>query len=50
VRRFATDPGGATAIEYTLVAMLIAMVLIAALTSIGTHLNTVIAAVAPALQ
>ena len=46
---FAADTSGATAIEYALIAMLIAMVIIGALTSIGTQLNTSIAAIAPSL-
>ena len=37
VRGFAADTGGATSIEYTLVAMLIAVVIVAALTNIGTR-------------
>lgn len=38
--RFARDERGSTAIEYSLVAMLIAIVLIAALTTVGSKLNT----------
>jgi len=37
--RFMKDESGATAIEYGLIAALIAAVLIAALTAIGTNLN-----------
>jgi pilus assembly protein Flp/PilA len=39
VTRFLTDDSGATAIEYGLIAALIAAVLIGALTAIGTNLN-----------
>ena len=46
---FAADTSGATAIEYALIAMLIAMVIIGALTSIGTQLNTILAQVGPSL-
>ena len=40
VTRFLKDESGATAIEYGLIAALIAAVLIGALTAIGTSLNT----------
>jgi pilus assembly protein Flp/PilA len=49
-RAFVVNEDGATAIEYTLIAMLIAVVIITALTTIGTHLNTSIAAVATDLR
>ena len=39
LRRFAKDKEGATAIEYGLIAALIAVVIIAAVTSVGTELN-----------
>ncbi len=39
VTRFLKDESGATAIEYGLIAALIAVVLITVLTSIGTKLN-----------
>ena len=39
VKSFAADTGGATAIEYALIASLISMVIIAALTTIGTKLS-----------
>jgi pilus assembly protein Flp/PilA len=38
-KRFAADESGATAIEYGLIASLIAVVLITVLTSLGTELN-----------
>jgi pilus assembly protein Flp/PilA len=39
VTRFLKDESGATAIEYGLIAALIAVVLIAAVTSLGTKLS-----------
>ena len=38
--RFVADQSGATAIEYGLIAALIAVVIIGALTTIGSRLNT----------
>lgn len=40
LQSFVTDDSGATAIEYGLIAALIAVVVITALNSIGTNLNT----------
>jgi pilus assembly protein Flp/PilA len=40
INRFAKDESGATAIEYGLIAALIAVALITVLTTIGTNLNT----------
>jgi pilus assembly protein Flp/PilA len=40
VTRFLKDESGATAIEYGLIAALIAAVLIGSLTALGTTLNT----------
>jgi pilus assembly protein Flp/PilA len=39
IQRFVRDESGATAIEYGLIAALIAAVVIGALTAIGTNLN-----------
>ena len=39
VTRFLKDQGGATAIEYGLIAALIAVVIIVGLTSVGTSTN-----------
>ena len=39
VSRFAKDESGATAIEYGLIAALIAVVIITALTTLGTNLK-----------
>ncbi len=50
IRRFLGDESGATAIEYGLIAALIAVVIITALTSIGTRLNTKFAAIAGNLR
>ena len=41
IRQFARDEEGVTAIEYGLIAGLIAIVIIGAVTTIGTELNTV---------
>jgi pilus assembly protein Flp/PilA len=40
MKKFAADEEGATAVEYAFLASLVAMLLIAALTAIGTHLQT----------
>ncbi len=40
VTRFLKDESGATAIEYGLIAALIAVVIVGAVTTIGTKLNT----------
>ena len=40
VSRFLKDESGATAIEYGLIASLIAVVIIGAVTSVGTKLST----------
>lgn len=39
--RLMRDEGGATAIEYGLIAALISVVIIAAITAVGTQLSTV---------
>ncbi|GLK49028.1 fimbrial protein [Brevundimonas intermedia] len=39
ISRFAKDESGATAIEYGLIAALIAVVIITALTTLGTNLD-----------
>jgi pilus assembly protein Flp/PilA len=39
IRRFLQDESGATAIEYGLIAGLVAVAIIAALTALGTSLN-----------
>ena len=47
--RFARDESGATAIEYGLIVALIAVVIIAAVTTVGTNLGTKFNSVATAL-
>jgi pilus assembly protein Flp/PilA len=44
--RFAKDESGATAIEYGLIAALIAVVIITAVTSVGTNLSATFTTVA----
>ena len=39
-KRFAADVSGATAIEYGLIAALISVVIITAVTAVGTNLST----------
>ncbi|HLQ91022.1 MAG TPA: Flp family type IVb pilin [Xanthobacteraceae bacterium] len=48
--RFAKDESGATAIEYGLIAALIAISIIVALTSIGTNLTATFTSVATSLK
>jgi len=48
--RFVRDEKGATAIEYGLIAALIAVVIITALQNVGTHLTTKFTSVATALK
>ena len=50
MKRFIDDQSGATAIEYGLIAALIAVVLVGALTLVGTNLNTKFTAVSDALK
>ena len=49
IAKLLSDESGATAIEYGLIAALIAVVIITALTSVGTGLNTTFNSVAAAL-
>ena len=48
--RMLASKSGATAIEYGLIAALIAVVIITGLTNTGTKLNTKLAAIATALR
>lgn len=48
--RFIGDESGATAIEYGLIAALIAVVIIGALTSIGTSLSAKLSSVSTSLH
>jgi pilus assembly protein Flp/PilA len=50
ISRFVRDESGATAIEYGLIAALIAVVVITALTSIGTNLSTKFTTIATSLR
>ena len=46
IRRFRMNEGAATAIEYALIATLIAVVIIGAVTSVGTNLNATFSEIA----
>ena len=50
ISRFVRDKSGATAIEYGLIAALIAVVIITALTTIGTNLNVKFNSIASTLR
>ena len=50
MRGFAANRNGATAIEYGLIAGLIALVLVSALTSIGGNINGIMLSVAAAVH
>jgi len=49
IKRYLSDESGATAIEYGLIAALIAVAIIATVTSVGTKLQTTFTSVAGAL-
>jgi pilus assembly protein Flp/PilA len=49
-RRMLADRSAATAIEYGLIAALIAIVILTALTNIGSHLNTKLSTIATTLR
>ena len=46
IRRFVSDGRGVTAIEYGLIAALIAVVIVVAVTAVGTSLNAIFTTVA----
>jgi pilus assembly protein Flp/PilA len=48
--RFVRDESGATAIEYCLIAALIAVVIIGAVTAVGTKLSTTFTSVSTGLK
>ena len=48
--RFAKDESGATAIEYGLIAALIAVVIIGAVTTLGTNLSSKFGTIATAIK
>lgn len=50
IKRFARDEEGVTAIEYGLIAALIAVVIIGAVRLVGTGLNTTFTSVSDALK
>ena len=50
LRRFLRDDSGATAVEYGLIAALIAVVVLSALRTIGTNMNTKFMNVSSALR
>ena len=50
MKNFAADTAGATSIEYTLLAMLIAVVVITALTTIGNRVSAMIGSAATGLH
>jgi pilus assembly protein Flp/PilA len=50
ISRFVRDESGATAIEYGLIAALIAVVIITGLTSVGSTLNTKLSGIATSLR
>jgi pilus assembly protein Flp/PilA len=50
VKSFAADTGAATAIEYALIASLIAMLIITSLTSMGTKLSSFFTSVSTGLR
>lgn len=50
VTRFIKDSSGATAIEYGLIAGLISVVIITAVTTVGTNLSAKFTTIATALQ
>jgi len=49
-QRFLKNESGATAIEYGLIAALIAVVIVGALTTLGTNLNTTFTSVAGSVK
>lgn len=49
-KQLVRDESGATAIEYGLIAGLIAVAIIVALTTVGTNLNTLFGEVATAIE
>jgi pilus assembly protein Flp/PilA len=50
VTRFVKNESGATAIEYGLIVALIAVVIIAAVTTLGTNLNTTLSKAGSAIH
>jgi len=50
LKRFLNDDAGATAIEYGLIAALVAVVIITGLTAVGTKLSTTLTNVSTSLR
>ena len=50
LKQFVADESGATAIEYALIAALVAMALIASVTALGASLKSIFTSVATALN
>ena len=50
IRKFLTNRSGATAIEYALIATLIAVVIITGATNLGTKINTKLASITTSLR
>jgi len=49
LKRFAANDGGATAIEYTMIASLISVLIVTAVTTIGTSLSSIFTTVSAGL-
>jgi pilus assembly protein Flp/PilA len=49
LKRFRHDEAGATAIEYGLIASLIAAAIVTLITAVGSHLNTTFSAIGKAM-
>jgi len=49
-QRFLSDDSGATAIEYGLIVALIGVVIVAAVTTLGTNLNTTLSKAGSAIR
>jgi pilus assembly protein Flp/PilA len=50
IKRFLSDEAGATAIEYGLIAALVAIVIIGGITAVGTKLSTTLTNVSTSLR
>ncbi|HEY8255166.1 MAG TPA: Flp family type IVb pilin [Rhizomicrobium sp.] len=50
IKRFLNDESGATAIEYGLIAALVAVVIITGITAVGTKLSTTLTNVSTSLR
>ncbi len=50
MRSFAADPGGATSIEYALIASLISILIITGVTAVGTKMSSMYSLVSTSLK